>query len=128
MKFLSYKSIILGNFLARQFTLIEIKSLFSIIFYWFKGDAQDRFHSHAFNSLSIRLWGDYDEIQLIDGKEELKKRSASGRFYYIPKTNIHKLTNSKGCLVLLISGPWEKTWSEWKNGIERRLTWGRKII
>jgi hypothetical protein len=41
----SYKPIIFGDLVAKQFVLFEHKLLFGIIFFYFKGGEQDRFHT-----------------------------------------------------------------------------------
>ncbi len=127
MKFLSYKKITIGELDANQFIIIEIKSLFSIIFYFFKGSGwQDRFHTHAFNAVSFRIFGSYRVRDIIDGKVVESARTSRVKFFS-KKTN-HMLGPSQGCLTLLIAGPWDKTWIETKDGQERVLTWGRKRI
>lgn len=138
MKFLSYKRIELGKFVARQYTIFEFKSFISAIFYYFEPTSgwQDRFHSHAFNAISIRFFGDYLERFFSTKSEtcdvcadkhyEEKSRSSHGRFYYIPRDHAHMLGQSNGCLVLVLAGPWLDHWYEWKNGIKRTLLWGRR--
>lgn len=126
MKFLSHKRIQLGAFLARQFTLIEIKRLFSIVAFWFKGDGwQDRFHDHAFVALSLRIWGTYRERVLCDGKVTENDRAES-RWRFIPRNHMHMLGVSRGCLVLVFTGPWLDYWHEVKDGQLRKLGWGRR--
>lgn len=125
MKMFSYKKIKLGDFTAHQFTVLEFKSLCSIIFYYFKGNGwQDRYHTHAFNSVSFKLFGSYKErIKMLLGYRESTRKSI---IKFFPKTSYHCLGNSKGCLTVLFSGPWEYTWKEFKAGKERTLTWGRR--
>ena len=127
MKFLRYKKVTLGELDAHQFTVIEIKWLFSIIFYYFRGDGwQDRFHTHAFNAVSFRFFGTYLVREIVDG--ETIETSRTDRIRYFPKSVDHMLGPSRGCLTLLLSGPWDATWVETKNGRKRTLQWGRKSV
>ena len=56
---LRYNKFEFGNQFVSQFVIFECKWLFSIIlFYFHKSDgAQDRFHTHAFNAISFKLFG-----------------------------------------------------------------------
>ena len=129
MKFLKYKPIRLGQFTAHQFTLFECKSLFSIIFYFFVGDGwQDRFHTHAFKAISIRLFGSYRERILHSDGTVSECNRDDKRIKLFGKSHSHMLGMSKRCLVALFSGPWDRTWQEIKDGRTRTLTWGRKSV
>lgn len=136
VKFLRYKPIVLGDFTAHQFTLFESKHLFSIIFYYFKGEGwQDRFHTHAFKAISLRIFGTYIEEWLI---EPLKldewlfthSETRRDRWRFFPKDRYHRLGYSGGCLTMLLAGPWDRTWKELRESMrtERTLTWGRKSL
>jgi len=116
-----------------QFVLFQYKYLFSIIFFYFhKADgAQDRYHTHAFNALSIKFFGTYDEFVLKSIPKPgypaaiyVNKRDTI--FKYFPKDSFHCIANSTGCLTMLLSGPWDKNWIEWKDGVITHYTWGRK--
>jgi len=120
---MSYKKIQLGELIAHQFAIIESKRLFSIIFYYFEGHGwQDRFHTHAFSAISLRIFGTY----LYRNFDDDVDRTRSKRIMYFPKTTNHMLGPSKGCLTLLFARPWERTWNEFKDGKVRVLTWGRR--
>lgn len=127
MKFLSTKDIKLGDFNARQFTLFEYKPWFSIIFFWFSGDGwQDRYHTHAFDAVSLCLYGKYEERELLNPTTgAYRERPRRFGFRFFPKNSYHSLGESKGCLTLLLSGPWKGNWKEWKNGKEYSLSDGR---
>ncbi|MEE9336292.1 MAG: hypothetical protein V3U65_19555 [Granulosicoccaceae bacterium] len=126
MKILKNKQITLGSHTANQFIIFESKIFFSIILYYFKSAGwQDRFHTHAFNAISIKLFGSYavrdivgDTVVEGERKEIIK---------YFPKATNHMLGPSKGCATLLFSGPWDRSWTETKEGRVRTLLWGRKI-
>jgi len=148
----SYKPIIFGDLVAKQFVLFEHKKLFGIIFFYFKGGKQDRFHTHAFNALSIKLWGTYTEGILVYDKnwleprfggivpviDEIKYVKRDKIFKYFPRNCYHSINDSKGCMTILFQGPWNETWKECKikdgrlgNYViteETTLTWHRKIF
>lgn len=115
----SYKPIIFGDLVAKQFVLFEHKRLFGIIFFYFKGKAQDRFHTHAFNALSVKLFGKYTEGVLEYDKGRFPEVVAkfiprTQIFKYFPRDCYHSINESNGCMTMLIQGPWKKTWKECK--------------
>ena len=128
-----YNKFIFGDLIVSQFVVFECKYLFSIIFFYFhksRGE-QDRFHTHAFNSISIKIFGTYDEYVLDDettGKYHIENRKDVIK--YFPRNRFHKIGNSTGCLTMLLSGPWNNHWKEyicWSNTIVN-YTFGRKIV
>jgi hypothetical protein len=128
--FLRYNKFTFGEQTVSQFVVFECKYWFSIIFFYFHKSAskQDRFHTHAFNAISIRLFGDYIEEFLTDESTDAYttgKRSRS-RFLYIPRNSYHRITKSDGCLTLLLSGPWKNKWKEYIDGEVVSYSWGRK--
>lgn len=139
----SYKPIIFGDLVAKQLVVFEHKKLFGIIFFYFSGNEQDRFHTHAFNALSIKLFGKYTEgiIEYDQTKLPLVKVKYEDRiniFKYFPRDCYHSINNSKGCLTMLIQGPWKEKWKECKikkiseNQYEiieeQSLTWHRQLV
>ena len=131
ISFLAYNKFTFGDQIVSQFVLFECKWLFSIIFFYFhKSDGvQDRFHTHAFNAFSIKLFGRYDEYILLDektGEYEIKPRV--NVFQYFPRDSYHKIGKSTGCMTVLFSGPWRKTWKEYINGEIIKYNWNRKKI
>lgn len=128
LSFLKYNKFIFGEQAVSQFVVFECKYLFSIIFFYFhKSDShQDRFHTHAFKAVSIRIFGDYIEELLESNGEIVKLNRSRSRVLYIPKDCFHRITKSDSCLTLLLSGPWSKQWKEYKNGKITTYTWGRK--
>jgi hypothetical protein len=121
----SYKSIIFGDLVAKQFVLFEHKKLFGILIFHFRGHRQDRFHTHAFNALSIKLWGTYTEgiLDPKTGQAEYVQRDKI--FKHFPRDSYHSINNSEGCCTVLLQGPWKNTWKEFKDGTETTLTWHR---
>lgn len=114
MVFWKRKKIDLGEQSVTELTILEWKKLFSIkLFHFHKTEGkQDRFHTHAFNSVSILLSGDYveevvDEYQTIVPLKRIRKR-----FLFIPANQYHRITKSDGCRTLLITGPWGDTFKE----------------
>jgi len=127
MKVLRYKKVVLGELNAHQFTLFEWKRAFSILVYYFEGDGwQDRYHTHAFNAWSLKLFGTYQYRELVDGVAEEAFRREVLR--YFPRSTNHMLGPSAGCLTILLAGPWNATWQETKGGRARTLAWGRRTI
>lgn len=138
MQLFKKKTIIFGELSATQFILFEHKKLFSIIFFYFKGDGwQDRFHTHAFNAVSFKIFGQYMERTLVRWWPndwtgyihcETREKPRTEFIRYFPRDCYHKIGPSNGCMTMLISGPWKPTWKEWKDGKETVLSWGRKSI
>lgn len=97
-----------------------------MIFFYFKGGDQDRFHTHAFNAISFKLFGKYTEGIMDPDTKEITYRERTQIFRYFPRNSYHSINRSNGCCTFLIQGPWRKTWKEYKNNQEKILTWHRK--
>lgn len=114
MVFMKRKTINLGEQSVTELTILEWKKLFSIkLFNFHPTDGkQDRFHTHAFGSVSILLHGDYTE-EIIDNQYRVipLKRSRK-RFLYIAADQYHRITRSSGCRTILITGPWGSEFKE----------------
>ena len=128
LSILKYNIFEFGDQKISQFVIFECKYLFSIIiFYFHKTDSsQDRFHTHAFNAISFKLFGEYSEYILdseISGNYHIDRRTQV--FKYFPRDSYHKIGNSTGCCTILFSGPWKKTWKEYINGQILNYTWNR---
>lgn len=122
---LTYKCIQFGELKAHQFIIFEHKKLFGVLFFYFKGGNQDRFHTHAFNALSIKFFGSYLEGILHPDKSITYEKRTS-LFKWFPRDSYHSINESKGCLTLLFQGPWKESWKEYKDGNEYELKWHRK--
>jgi hypothetical protein len=125
---LKYNRFEFGDQIVSQFVVFELKWIGSIIFFYFHKStkSQDRFHTHAFNALSIKFFGEYDEHILTSeetGEYYIRRRTSI--FKWFPRNSYHRIANSKGCLTMLISGPWKKTWKEYIDGKVIYYTWGR---
>lgn len=118
-----------GDRKITQLVIIECKYLFSIIFFYFHKTEkeQDRFHTHAFNALSLKIWGNYDEHVLEEKTGNIKIQKRTSLLKYFPRDSFHKIGKGSGCLTLLISGPWKKTWKEkLDTGEVIEYSWNRK--
>lgn len=119
-----------GNRLIHQFVLFEFKPLFSIIFFWFhkSSNIQDRYHTHAFNAISIKLFGEYTEYVLTDETTgEIEKHQRTQIIKYFPRDSYHAIGESKkGCLTVLIAGPWKREWKEYSDGKVTKYHWSRE--
>lgn len=121
-----------GDQPVTQFVLFECKYLFSIIFFYFHkaNGSQDRFHTHAFNAWSVKLFGRYDEFVLKSIPKAgfplpIYVYPRTQIFKYFPRDSFHCIANSTGCLTVLFSGPWKKEWIEWKDYVVTKYSWGR---
>lgn len=120
-----------GKQKVSQFVIFECKYLFSIIIFYFHkcNGSQDRYHTHAFNGISVKLFGVYNEYCY---REEYRVRTywiepRTQVFKYFPKERLHKIGDSNGCCTILFSGPWQKTWKEiLDTGEIKEYTWGRE--
>jgi hypothetical protein len=128
-----YNKFIFGQQVVSQFVLFECKYLFSIIcFYFHKSNGeQDRFHTHAFNAISFKIFGTYNEYVLDDeitGNYHIEKRTDIIK--YFPRDRYHKIGNSSGCLTLLLSGPWINSWKEYICGTNKIVNYkfGRVVF
>lgn len=122
MTFWKRKTINLGDQKVTELTVLEWKQLFSIKLFHFHptNGKQDRFHTHAFNAVSILLSGDYTEEIIIQDYVIPLKRSRQ-RFLYIPANEYHRITKSNGCRTLLITGPWGKEFKELRHAFDSQL-------
>lgn len=111
--------------------LVEDKSRFSIVLLHFKPGTRDAFHSHAFNALSIWLWGKVTE-EYPDS--EAVKVFYPGSVKYTPKHLMHRIrAGNRGAWCLSFRGPWDQTWKELVKAVDgswinRVLSIGRKEV
>jgi len=124
-----YNKFEFGEQQISQFVIFEWKHLFSIIIFYFhkSNGSQDRFHTHAFNALSFKFFGEYTEyILLSERSHDYITRRRTQFFKFFPRNSYHKIGNSNGCMTLLLSGRWKKEWKEYveEQGVIK-YTWGR---
>jgi len=126
---LKYNRFEFGDQVVSQFVVFEWKCLFSIIiFYFHKSEgSQDRFHTHAFNAISFKIFGEYTEYILLSERQgDYVTERRTQFFKYFPRNSYHKIGNSNGCMTLLLSGRWKREWKEYIEGRGVvRYTWGR---
>lgn len=128
LSLLKFNKFTFGEQVVSQFIIFEWKYIGSILFFYFhkSNKAQDRFHTHAFNALSIKFFGKYEEHILVDektGKYEIHERKSI--FKYFPRNSFHRIAKSNGCMTMLISGRWKKTWKEYIDGDIKNYKWNR---
>ena len=116
--FMKKKRIDLGEQSVTELTILEYKKWFSIkLFNFHKSEGvQDRFHTHAFNAYSFLLKGDYTE-EVLEGDKIVKCARSRSKALFIPKNSYHRITRSKGCVTILITGPWGETFKELRNTV-----------
>lgn len=114
MTFWKRKTINLGEQNVTELTVLEWKRFFSIKLFHFNPTSgkQDRFHTHAFNALSILLSGDYVEEVITEKRQIVALKRSRKRFLFIPENQYHRITKSNGCRTLLITGPWGNEFKE----------------
>lgn len=122
MTFWKRKSINLGEQNVTELTVLEWKRFFSIKLFHFHPTSgkQDRFHTHAFNAVSILLSGDYIE-EVIEWRQIVSLKRSRKRFLFIPANQYHRITKSSGpngCRTLLITGPWGKEFKELRHLVD----------
>jgi len=131
MIFFKKKRIELGEGHIEQYTLFESKKLGGVWFYNWKTIGQNRFHTHAFNSIAITLSGSYVQEVIKNGKietEEVKKRFNPR---YLPKNYCHRILEAKpNTWTMVIFGKWSPYWWEYFNDTNTwvKYSWGRKKI
>lgn len=139
------KQVALGSGQVEQLTIFENKHLFSIWSYsWGSVGDQMRFHTHAFHSVAVTLWGSYVEQVLTDGDEEwtnthgftlaqgsrMKRVAQPWHPRYLPRDYCHRIISSDGARTLVFAGPWAETWKEYFPDTNKWVTytWGRKKV
>ena len=126
------KRIELGEGNIVQYTIFESKYLGGIWLYNWKTIEQNRFHSHAFNSVAITLRGSYvQEVMKEDGEIVREEVKDWFRPRFLPKNYVHRILEAKPkTWTLVIFGRWQKTWKEYFKDTDTWVTysWGRKVI
>lgn len=105
------------------FFLFEIKGLCSVALLKFNPGRREAYHSHAFNAVTLFLGGLLME-EFPDGSSKIYQRG----FKYTPRNLVHRVLSVNTSYAITFRGPWQKEWSEHKNGVETRLTNGRKVV
>jgi quercetin dioxygenase-like cupin family protein len=104
--------------------LVEIKPLFSIVLLRFSKGSREAYHSHAFNALTVWLYGRVLE-HMLSG-ETLTWRG--GQVKLTPRDVFHRVEAIETSYALCFRGPWSDTWQESRLGRLITLTHGRKEL
>lgn len=105
--------------------LVEIKPLFSIVLLHFSKGTREAYHSHAFNAVTVWLWGSVTE-HLLSGRTIGWK---AGWFKYTPRRCFHKVEALTDAWALCFRGPWVDRWEEVRSNRQRvTLTHGRREV
>lgn len=99
--------------------LCEGKSSFSICLLRFASGSRENFHSHAFNSFAVVLFGRLAEEQ-VDGMWDYWTFL---RFLWVPRSRFHRVYgHAKYSWVLNLRGPWSSSWEEYDPATKSYLT------
>lgn len=117
-------------------TGFEWKKGFSILLLRFEKGTREAYHSHAFNCVSMVLWGWLVEYRLgldfkskIHGPETITNFRPRNGFFITTRDNFHKVHSVGRTWVLTFRGPWANTWDEInEEGKHVVLTHGRKEV
>lgn len=110
------------------FFLVEIKSIFSIVFLHF-GGTREAYHSHAFNAVTLWLRGCVRE-DIKTGQNIAVRFWSAGDIKYTSRGLMHKVIPVSDAWALSFRGPWAKTWREYSPQTQTltTLTHGRKVV
>jgi len=120
----------LGEGTVERYTIIEMKSFFSIYLHCIATNCQDRFHTHAFSAVGWTLSGGYLE-EVADGLniKETKIVTIGMGWRRIPRLYNHRLLKAlPNTATLLFAGRYEETWTEQTNEWFRILGEGSKEL
>jgi len=109
-----------------SYTLVEIKSLFSVMALKFNKGGRENYHTHAFNAFTWFIAGNLIEED-ISGTAYRYKRSIFPKL--TKRTKNHRVKALKDSWCFTIRGPWEDVWTEHTAEMKKvKLTHGRKVI
>ena len=131
MIFFKKKRIELGEGHIEQYTIFESKRIGGIWLYNWQTIDQNRFHTHAFNSVALTLSGSYTQEIIKDGV--IKEEVVSKRFIprYLPKNYCHRILEAKpNTWTMVFFGRWIPYWWEYFADTKTwvKYSWGRKVI
>lgn len=112
------------------FFVVEIKSLFSIVFLKFNKGAREAFHSHAFNAVTLWLRGTAIEHVLNPTRSVASRIWEAPTVKYTPRDLMHRIEAPENVYAFSIRGPWVNTWKEYLPTTNDTvlLTHGRKVV
>jgi hypothetical protein len=112
--------------------LLELKSLFSIVFLRFDPSDRENFHSHAFNALSWFITGPVVEERMDMETRKSKLITWYPSFWpkYTPRDNVHKVHVTSPVWAVTVRGPWVDRWIEYSQAKDSFIhyTHGRKVL
>jgi len=125
------KRIELGKGHIEQYTIFESKYLGGIWLYNWKTIDQNRFHTHAFNSIAVTLRGGYTQEVITD--EGIKEEKVTGWLMprFLPKHYTHRILEAKpNTWTCVFFGRWSKYWYEYFDDTKTwvQYTWTRKVV
>lgn len=106
------------------YSLIECKSLCTVVLLRFNPGTREAFHSHAFNAVTLWLRGSAVEHQ-FDGTRRVYR---AGAWKITRRACTHKVDAQGVVWALSFRGPWRHTWDEVRNGERVTLTYGREVV
>lgn len=94
--------------------------LFSIrLHYWQKSDDLRHPHDHAWDFISVVLWGSIADRTIVDSERNDEHRPwLSCRFFRAEHQ--HSVVVDKPCWTLLVTGPERRKWGYWVKGRFRK--------
>lgn len=109
--------------------VIEIKSLFSVVFLRFSDGSREAYHSHAFNAFSWVLAGtlrEYHKDGRVNDLPPISRWLPFGTY----RNTYHKVVSVGTTWAFTIRGPWRDRWEEYLVDAKRQriLTHGRREV
>lgn len=123
--------VVFGSGYLDRLVVFECKYFGGIYFNIWKTEEHDRFHTHAFDAISIMLSGSYEEEQLLPDGTRRRIKVAAPLVRWIPRTSNHRMLRAaERTMSITLTGPWDRLWSETlhPSGKRRFLTWGRRVV
>jgi hypothetical protein len=109
------------------FSIIEIKSLFSIVVLKFEPGSRDAYHSHAFNAVSWLLSGYL--VEYLNHTNDVIPHKPSLKPILTWYDTFHMVVSVGTSWVISLRGPWKDVWLEHtKDQGTKLLTHRRKEI
>lgn len=107
-----------------SFTLIEMKTLFSIMILKFEGESRECYHTHAFNCINWVIKGKLTEVFLNSSNSQYHVQSLIP--FIVRRNDFHKVSSLGTSWVLTFRGSWVDRWKEYtEQDKEYTLTHGR---
>lgn len=131
MIFFKKKRVELGDGHIIQYTLFESKYIGGIWLYNWKTIKQNRFHTHAFNSIAFLLSGKYTEEVIENGQIKFKVVHQQFKARFLPKNYCHRILKADpNTWTIVFFGRWIPYWWEYFEDTKTwvKYGWGRKVI